>query len=268
MPPRPAVLLTGASGFFGRYLHAELGARGVRVITAGRSGADVELELGDPAAPAAAVDAAWPDVVLSCAAMASLAACERAPDAAWTINAAAPAAFAARGVRVVQISTDLVFDGRHAPYGAGDPVQPLSVYGTTKAAAERAVVGAGGLVVRVPLLIGRSHDGRRGATDMIRSAASPIVLFTDEHRTPLHAADAARGVADLLLAPGAAGIVHLAGRERVSRWELAQRFAAAAGISLAHVRAGLAADPRRPADVSLRTDWDCGRSLDAALREC
>ena len=88
-------------------------------------------------------------------------------------------------------------------------------------------------------------------------------LFTDEFRTPLHAADAARGLVDLLLC-GVRGISHLAGHERVSRWELGQRFC---------TLHGLPSDPFRPVPRPTGRPWDVslsgrssGRSLDDALR--
>ena len=166
------------------------------------------------------------------------------------------------------MSTDLVFDGLRAPYGPHDSPRPLSVYGSTKVDGEQAVLAAGGTVVRVPLLIGPSHDGRRGATDMLRAAIQAgrrLDLFTDEFRTPLHAVDAARGLVDVLL-DGATGIFHLAGHERLSRWELAQRFCALHGLPAESLNPARSRDPGRPADVSLE-GVEPTRSLDEALRD-
>lgn len=277
----PSVLLTGASGFLGRYLLDELRRRGVAVLTAGRAdapadapggrptGVDAILDLERPESVRAALSAARADVVLNCAAMASLAACEREPARARAVNVEAVATLAASAPRLVQVSTDLVFDGERAPYAPNAAPHPRSVYGGTKAEADGIVVAARGLVVRLPLLFGRSVDGRRGATDMIRSAGpGGLVLFTDEYRTPLHAADAARGLIDLALDPAAAGIAHLAGPERVSRYELGVRFAGAAGLPLLALRPAPGNDPLRPRDVSLRGPWSCGRSLDEALADC
>jgi dTDP-4-dehydrorhamnose reductase len=169
--------------------------------------------------------------------------------------------------RIVLVSTDLVFDGTAAPYAREAAPAPLGAYARSKARAEEAVRGAGGVVVRVPLLFGPSFDGRRGATDMIRSAAGPLPLFTNEFRTPLHAADAARGLVELALAAAGPATLHLAGPERVSRYELGRRFLAASGLAGPRLDPVECADPLRPRDVSLVPDWDCGRSLDAALAE-
>jgi dTDP-4-dehydrorhamnose reductase len=263
---RPAVLLTGASGYLGHHLGAALGARGLAWLAAGRGAAGLALDLERPETIEAALRAARPDRVLHAAAFASLPACEAEPARAAAVNTQATErlAQAARG-RLLFVSTDLVFDGTRAPYRPGDPPTPLGVYARSKAAAEAAVRAAGGLVVRVPLLFGPSHDGRRGATDAIRAAAGPVPLFTNEFRTPLHVADAARGLVECLLEGAGAGIVHLAGPERVSRYELGRRFLAAARLSQVVLEPVVCRDALRPHDVALASDWSCGRSLDAAL---
>jgi len=221
------------------------------------------MDLADPSGIQSAVEEAAPDLILNLAALSSVGGCASDPQLALLANRDAPAALAASGVRVVHVSTDLVFGGANAPYTSAASPDPVSVYGSTKAAGELPVVAAGGLVVRLPLLFGRSFDGRRGATDMIRSG-QPISLYTNEHRTPIHAADAAAALLELALTDRA-GVVHAAGAERISRWDLGQRFAASAGVSVDHVTAGECDDPTRPRDVSLVSDWACPRALDAAL---
>jgi dTDP-4-dehydrorhamnose reductase len=84
----------------------------------------------------------------------------------------------------------------------------------------------------------------------------PQTLFEDEFRTPLDLATAARALVGLAEV-GATGIVHLAGRERMSRYDLIRRAAIALGIDPALVRANRRVDATfpepRPADVSLDT---------------
>ena len=262
----PVVLLTGYSGFLGHYLADEIRGRGLRLVRAGRRDPDVAVSLEDVASVATAVDEADPDIVLHCGALSQMGACEQDPELAVRINAESTRAFAESGVWTVVVSTDLVFDGSQAPYDTAAAPNPLSAYGRSKVAAEAAVLAGQGLAVRVPLLFGKSFDGRRGATDMLRGAGDQrLTLFTNEHRTPLHAADAARGLVDLLADRDRTGIVHLAGPERVSRFEFAQRFCALSGLSSESFSAGECEDPQRPRDVSLTTDWDPGRSLDEAL---
>jgi dTDP-4-dehydrorhamnose reductase len=265
---KPRLLLTGASGYLGRYLAAAARCRAdLELVTAGRSGADVACDLEVPGSLERSVAAVGADLVLHAAAWSSISRCERDPALARVTNVEATAALARAGRRLVLVSTDLVFGGDAAPYGPRDPVAPRSEYGRTKAAAERAVLAAGGLVVRLPLLFGRSFDGTRGATDMVRAAIAEgreLVLFVDEFRTPLHVADAAAALLALALDPRRAGIAHLAGPERVSRFELGRRFAAVHGLAVSIVGRSNA-DPLRPRDVALVPDWPPPPSLDDAL---
>ncbi len=272
MDGRTRVLLTGASGYLGHYLEEALrGVPDIELFTAGRDSQDLVLDLADPAAIAAAVGPIQPEVIVHAAALARIASCEADPELAHRTNVEATAALCASGARVVMTSTDLVFDGAAAPYTRAARPAPRSAYGATKAAAERAVLTTrGGLVVRLPLLFGRSFDGRRGATDMLRDAhanARRVTLFTDEFRTPLHVSDAARAVVELALDPTRTGIVHAAGTERVSRFELGERFLAVHPLPGLDLRAAERGDPSRPRDVSLVPDWSGGRTLAAALAE-
>ena len=262
----PAVLLTGATGFLGGYIVAELQRRGVAFATAGRGDVDVVMDLAAPATVAGGVTAARAPVVLNCGAVSTMGACERDPAVARRVNTEAVGALAATGVRLVQVSTDLVFDGASAPYAAAAEPAPCSEYGRTKADAEQVVLAAGGVVARLPLLFGRSRDAQRGATDMVRRAGGcELGLFSNEHRTPLHAADAARALVDLAADAERRGVVHLAGPERLSRYRFAVRFARIAGLPTEQLRRVECNDPLRPRDVSLAGEWDCGRSLDEAL---
>ena len=263
-----SVLITGASGYLGRYVVEELRGRGLSVKTAGRTACDVDLDLADAVSIARAMDVAKPRLVVNLAAMSRMARCEDDPGLALDCNGKAPQLLAARAdCRLLQVSTDLVFAGDAAPYRSDDLPRPLSMYGRSKAEGERLPDHC--LVVRLPLLFGRSSDGQSGATDLLRrwmTAEAAVALFDNEYRTPLHVEDAARGIADLLLDPGIRGIRHLAGPERISRYGLAERFCAAVGLPLQAFQQGVCEDPKRPRDVSLVADWEPSRSLDDALR--
>lgn len=266
---QPRVLVTGATGFFGPFVVAEL-RRAAQVVTLARRGADLCCDIADPAALAAALAAARADHVVHLAAMSRIATCAGDAAGARAVNATAAAEIAARfGPRLLYVSTDLVFDGRSAPYGPLDAVGPLSAYGQSKAEGEERVLAAGGRVVRLPLLFGHDAAGR-GATAMIRSglaAGRTVALFTNEYRSPLHARDGARGVAELLFRPDSPPVEHLPGPERLSRWDFGTRFCALHRLPRELLRAVECQDATRPRDVSFRGRWQPPRDLDAMLRD-
>jgi dTDP-4-dehydrorhamnose reductase len=262
------ILVTGATGFLGGYAAAELRARGHRVLTTSRSGGDADADLAAPGMVGAVVQATSPDLVLNLAAMSRLRDCEQDPAGARALNADLPGQLALRfGARLLHVSTDLVFDGRSAPYATSSPVGPLSVYGATKAEGEERVLAHAGRVARLPLLFGPDARGR-GATASLRAAIAartPCPMFTNEYRTPLHAADAAHALADLVVDPESPSLLHLPGPERCSRWELARRFCALHGLDASLLVPVECQDAARPRDVSLAGPFSAGRGLDEML---
>src|SRR5688572_20352051 len=105
-----SVVLTGARGYLGRYLHAELVRRGLEVATLGRGDDALRADLGDEAAIAALAPRLEGALVLHAAALASIAECASAPGRAGAVNARAVAALARGGpARLLLVSTDLVF---------------------------------------------------------------------------------------------------------------------------------------------------------------
>jgi dTDP-4-dehydrorhamnose reductase len=136
------VLLTGRDGQLGQELVITAPA-GVELIITGRA----ELDLADAAACAAAVRDHRPDWVLNAGAYTAVDRAEGEPELAHAVNASAPGAFAAAlaetGGRLLQVSTDFVFQGDQGhPYAPNQPMRPLGVYGASKATGEEAVQSA------------------------------------------------------------------------------------------------------------------------------
>lgn len=182
-----------------------------------------------------------PDLLLHCAAVSGRALCEADPVRARRVNVDATRALAEaarrQGTRFVFISTDLVFDGDHAPYGEEDAVSPLSLYAETKVEAERAVraVFPDSWIIRTALMYGTDADGRPGSflswtLDALRRQA-PLHLYGNQYRMPLYAPDVARLAALLYTTEAAGGVYHAAGPDRLSRYELGLRVAEAFGMS-------------------------------------
>lgn len=265
------VLVTGASGQLGAYLLTALPALGHDVIAWSGPAPEVRdgvsltpVDLRDPAATQAALDAARPEGVIHLAALSAAEAVRLDPVTARAVNVEATqrlAAWCARhDARLVFTSTDLVFDGSRSWNREDDPAEPILAYGRTKREAEDAVLAVPrGLVARVSLLYGPSRCGRPGFFDRAIGAlreGKPQTFFGDEFRTPLDLRTAAEALARLV-GHDAAGRVHVAGAERVSRFELMQRSARALGLDVGLVRSGLRGDvpgaEPRPADVSMDT---------------
>lgn len=268
--PELRILVTGANGFLGRHVVEAARDAGHVAVTTSRTAGDAAVDLTAPGMVAAVVQALRPDVVLHLAARSRIGECNQDPDAAHRCNAwLAGELTRGFGARLLFASTDLVFDGRSPPYPEHAAPSPLSVYGASKVSGEELVRERGGRVVRLPLLFGRDEPGRgRGATEQLRAAIAagePATLFTNEYRTPLHAADAARALVASVVEPDGPNVFHLPGPERVSRWQLAQRFCAVQGMESDALRPGECHDPTRPRDVSLLGGWRAERSLDEML---
>lgn len=138
------VLLTGAAGQLGQALvagqPAQVGGQAVELLACSRA----ELDLADPEACHRAVREHRPDWVLNAGAYTAVDQAEREPELAQAVNAGAPRALAEAladcGGRLLQVSTDFVFDGGQGhPYAPEQPRCPLGVYGASKAAGEAAV---------------------------------------------------------------------------------------------------------------------------------
>lgn len=217
------------------------------------------LELTDFAAVEARFARDRPDALMHCAALSKSVACERDPALARLLNVEVTRRLSGlfRGLPMLFLSTDLVFDGTRAPYGEDAPTCPLSVYGETKVEAEGWVLGdPRHLVVRTSLNHGRSPTGDRGFNEeMVRAWAEGrrLDLFVDEHRSPIGAEVTARALWRLLEV-GATGVVHVAGSQRLSRWEIGRLLAAGDASRMALVGAASARDfpgGRRPPDTTL-----------------
>jgi dTDP-4-dehydrorhamnose reductase len=160
--------------------------------------------------------------------------CERDPAGTARANVLGSSAVleAARnvGARLVFLSTDYVFDGEDGPYGENATPRPINEYGRQKRAIEQQVVDRDdGLVVRTCQVFG--HDARRAnyvlrVADQVRRGHR-LRAAIDLMGTPTYVDDLAAAVVVLLLGPER-GYWHVAGREYLSRYDLARRTTAAA----------------------------------------
>ena len=221
MTPRPMVI--GAGGLLGRALVHRLETEFPGTIAATRAEADVT----DRFRLEAEIERLEPTVVINCAAFTDVDGCARDPGLALEINAVGAEnvarAAAGAGCRVVQVSTDFVFDGRAGrPYVETDAPAPLSEYGRSKLDGERrvAAVADDHLIVRTAWLYGHGGGGFVAAIRRRAEASEPLRVVADQAGSPTFADDLADGIARLLTVE-ARGIVHLVNRGACTRLELA-----------------------------------------------
>ena len=254
---RKLAWITGAGGLIGHQLvqDAPRSAPGWEVRGLTRQ----DFDLADFDAVTRAFAAEPPQLIIHCAALSRSPDCEADPARASLQNVAVTRHLGglARDIPFFFFSTDLVFDGRKGGYVEGDAVNPLSVYAQTKVEAEAVVLAsARHTVIRTSLNGGVSPSGRRGFNEELRHAWQEgrfLPLYTDEFRSPIPAAVTARAVWELV-GHGAAGLFHLAGGERLSRYDIGQLVAARWPEFLPRLERGSLRDHRgapRPPDTSL-----------------
>lgn len=275
------LVITGAGGMLGRDLAAAAAAAGHDVTAFTRP----ELDVTDTAAVRAAVATASPDALVNCAAWTDVDGAEAHEAAALAVNATGAgnvaAAAAAAGALVVQVSTDYVFDGggRH-PYVESDPVAPLSAYGRTKLAGERAVAERAPrwAVVRSSWLFG-VHGGNFVATMLgLAGDRDEVTVVDDQVGCPTFTGHLAAAVVDVC-ERGLTGVLHVAGGGSCSWHDLAVAAFERTGAQC-RVRRGRTADLERPAprpaysvlaserdDAPRLPDWREGLAAYLAARE-
>ncbi len=260
------VVLTGASGQLGAYLLPCLRKAGHEVFAwcGPTTRGLLPIDLTDRDGTWNALDLSQPEVVIHAAAMSTAEGVRKNPELARVINVEGTRTIAEwcreHSARFIFTSTDLVFDGTQAPYGEDDPPHPLLEYGQTKVEAEKVVERVSNhLVTRVSLLFGPNKCGRSNVFDKAIEAIKlghTRKFFENEFRTPLHYQSAAE-ILTLLVDHNATGRLHVAGAERVSRYELMRRAAVSLGFDgrLVEANRWIASEypEPRPADVSLDT---------------
>jgi dTDP-4-dehydrorhamnose reductase len=256
----PLVLITGAAGLIGHYLIKTAPRWAPQWDVRGMTRQDVDLtDVG-------AVRRFWrdlhPQVVIHCAALSRTGSCQQDPTLARHINVKATALLAelAAELPFLFLSSDQVFDGAKGWYVETDPVNPLNVYGETKAEAERIVLqNPRHSVIRVALNAGTSPTGDGSFVEDMRNSVkggTPLTLFTDEFRCPLPAGMTARALWELI-DQDRPGLYHLGGAERLSRWQIGQALSSWYQELAGQMKSGSLgayAGAPRPPDLSMQCD--------------
>ncbi len=204
-----------------------------------------------------------PTAVIHTAALSQPNFCQTHPQESHKINVTASKNIAElcadASIPCIFTSTDLVFDGKGAPYKETDPVNPVNLYGKQKVMAEEEMLKCYPMtaVCRMPLMFGATTPT---ATSFIQGflktlqQGKELNLFTDEFRTPVSGLTAAKGLL-LVLNQQISGHIHLGGKERISRYEFGKLMVEVLQLSNAKIKPGRQQDVKmaapRPSDVSL-----------------
>ena len=190
------VLVTGCSGQVGSEVTA-LADETFLVQPLGRG----DLDITSAKAIDRCFDDAMPDVVVNCAAYTAVDRAEDEPETAYQANADAVEslghACARRGIAIIHLSTDYVFDGRkETPYTENDQPNPLGVYGASKLAGEQRLRGATDrhIILRVSWVFGRLGRGFPDTILRLASTRDELTVVDDQVGTPSPAASIASAV--------------------------------------------------------------------------
>jgi dTDP-4-dehydrorhamnose reductase len=249
--------ITGAGGLIGSHLvrHAPSEWK-VHALTR------AEIDLTNSSAARTAFARERPQLIIHCAALSKTLECEQNPERARTNNVEVTRVLVglAANIPLIFFSTDLVFDGAKGNYSEGDAPNPITVYAETKLVAEEIVLAnPKHTVIRTSLNAGRTSNGTAFNEQWraIWQRGEALNLFTDEFRSPLPAEITARAVWELVAA-NRPDLYHLAGGERLSRYDIGRLLAAQEPQLNARIEPGSIQNytgMKRSPDTSL----DCGK---------
>lgn len=261
------LLITGASGFLGYHLlraarNYELYAihHSNSVLFAGAT--NIQCDITNYIALGDVFEDVVPDAVIHAAAISDTNYCQQNKEQAYAVNVEATKNIAGicsdYNVPMAFTSTDLVFDGTQGRYKEQDEKNPLNAYGEQKSLAEDEVlkIYPQATVFRLPMMFGAAEAS---ATNYLQKFTGQIKtgktasLFYDEYRSTCGAKSIAEGILQLLFSE--TGIIHLAGKEKLSRYEFGLLAAEAFGLDERLLERCSQKDVKmaapRPADVSL-----------------
>lgn len=242
------ILVTGAAGMLGRDVVAAAQNAGHDAIALARA----DLDITDAAAAEHAIATARPDALINCAAWTDVDGAEADEAQASAVNGAGAGqvanAAAAAGALTIQVSSDYVFDGTTSkPIPEDAAVRPISAYGRSKLAGERAVARAGGrwMIVRSSWLFGAHGPNFVAAMLRLAGEREEIAVVEDQVGCPTYTGHLAAALVELAES-NAEGIHHVAGAGAASWNAFAREIFAQAGLGT-RVLPSSTAEQSRPA---------------------
>ncbi len=266
------ILITGISGFVGYHFTGKHQPNRQLFGTYHQNPVQLEdincypLDIRNTEAFIELIEQIQPDTVIHLAALSNPNYCENHPEKCQEINSAATfhliTACQERDIHFIFASTDLVFDGKMAPYSEKDATNGIMTYGSDKAKTEylaNLMYPNKVTIARLPLQYGWCEEAPNFLTNWVKTLKSgeTISAFTDEYRTAAWTGDVVDGLL-LLAEQEEKGIWHLGGPARQSRYDFAVELAKGLGVDTTLVLPVLQKDIKmaaaRPADVSMNSE--------------
>ncbi|MDD2500209.1 MAG: dTDP-4-dehydrorhamnose reductase [Geobacter sp.] len=250
------ILVVGANGMLGQDLMSLLGERG--------RGVDLpDIDITDMLSVQQVLTALKPKVVINCAAYTDVDGCETNTETAMQVNGEGVAFLGlvtrAIGAKLVQVSTDYVFDGsKGSPYKEDDLQQPLNIYGESKLAGELNVdINPDNLLVRTQWLYGL--HGKNFVETMLKlgQEKNELTVVDDQIGSPTWTMDLARGII-ALIDKDCRGVYHCANSGHTSWNGFAKAIFEEAGLAV-QVLPMTTEQLNRPARRPLYSTLDCSR---------
>ena len=263
--------ITGASGMLGTALVSRL-SKSFQVYATSRSkgieGKNIEwdcLDLIDIPLLNKWLNKVKPDMVIHCAAIVNVDACEDNVEMATRLHVETTEVIAnyldTNNGRLIYISTDSVFDGKkQTPYNETDLANPLNIYARTKLMGEQPVLSmVNGLILRTNI-IGWTQEGNTSFAEwVIRGLIdnAPLNLFYDVHFSPLHVDELSLIIENIIERP-VYGLYHFASSDNISKYDFGVQMAKVFGLSDSNINRASVEDmdfkAERPKNMALNSE--------------
>lgn len=212
-----------------------------------------------------AVSELAPTAIIHTSAIADIDQCEKDRETAYSVNVKLTETLVKASEkcnsRFIFCSSDTVFDGKKGMYKEDDIPVPVNYYAETKISAEKAVLNANipKVVARISLVMGFPAFRTVGNSFIARmeqkmQKGEPIPMPKDEYRTPIDVITLSEALIELAVSSNYDGILHLAGNERISRYDMATKICKEMGWDESYITPTIIDNPNRaprPKDASL-----------------
>ncbi|MCF2501080.1 SDR family oxidoreductase [Dyadobacter chenhuakuii] len=273
------ILITGSNGLLGQKLVDLLAgneqyetfatAKGENRLSVSEGYHFREMDVTDAVQVDEVLTEVKPEVIIHTAAMTNVDQCEMEKDACWKLNVTAVeiliAACKKHNIFLEHVSTDFIFDGTSGPYKEEDEPNPISFYGWSKYAAEKAVMHSDiqWAIARTVLVYGIAHDMSRSNIILwVKKSleeGKAIKVVTDQFRTPTLAEDLAMGCY-LIADQRAEGVFHISGADFLTPYEMAIMAADYFSLDKSLISPTDASSFTQPARRPPRTGFDLKKS--------